>query len=879
MSLYYYDFLGIYLCTKMCDNFVNRSIGFFFLLILLIILNVGSAPARDRAGLKEKPSFSTSVIPEYQMALHNVGKLVFGVSNFGQFANGDIGLPYTDCFTGVKIPDMQYPKGTRSRYLYKGGIWVGGVCGRDTLVSTGCDFNGRSREFHPDFIPFGKIKRHSILDTPSEETFEARSQQDYELVFYDTLVYGNRYSSFDPISARPHEPLQIKVTLKSYAWSYDYADDFVIFECAVKNLSDRSIREVYFGIYMDPDSHEDVRNTSATTGEGKPPSPGAEDDFAGFLRTYPASNPACGFVDTINAAWAVDNDGDPLGIDNFIVPGITGVRFLEPKGPWDVESFNWWVFNYSPTYDFGPQQKDNYRPMGNGLGTPIGDKNKYAMMSNGEIDYDQIMTYDIRPTDPVWIYPKQPYAQVFSRGRDVQYVISRGPYNLGAGQEMIIPFAIVAGENFHQDYKNYTNNLRRMYAPSNYYANVNFAEFAANAVWASWIYDNPGVDTDTNHYFGEFTLCCEGNYCDTFWYQGDGIPDLVGASPPPAPVFWIEPTVGKIKIRWNGLKSETTRDIFSRRIDFEGYRVYLARDNRETSFSLVASYDIEDFRKYVFNLSTYSWILIDTIFTRADLRCLYGDSIDGSPCNDSLFDPNLYTKGYPYIKGDSMFYFESQDFNRHILANYPHANTGISKIYPGQPYPSSFDPALADTSELTPDGYFKYFEYEYTIDNLLPTVSYYVSVTAFDYGSPRSNLGPLETSRNLNAKLFYPLHTPDSAATKNLDVYVYPNPYRIDGGYLEAGYEGRNAEYYIPDRLRRIHFANLPAECTIGIYSLDGDLIREFEHRKDPGDGTASHDEWDLITRNTQRIVTGIYYWVVKAKDGRTQVGKLVIIM
>ena len=382
----------------MKDNFDFRNFAIFALFpVLLFFMIITRVDARDNP-LPKEGTFQAAAtdIPDYQMAIHNIGKIVFGVSNFGQFANGDISLAYRDCFTGQRIPDLQYPQGTRTRYLYKGGIWVGGIIGKDTLVSTGCEFNNRSREFNPDYYPFGDIIRRSILDSPSEETSKAHSQQDYVAVFYDTLVYGNKYLSFDPLDSRPHKPLNLQVTLKSYAWSYEYADDFVIFECKVKNINDHSISGVYVGIYMDPDNHEDVRNTSATTGEGKPPSPGAEDDFAGFLKAYPASNTLCGFIDT----------------------GITGVRFLKQPSMFEKLSFNWWVFNYNPVYDFGPQQFENYRPMGNGIGTPFGDRNKYAMMSNGEIDYDQIYTYSIRPTDPVWLYPKQPYAQVFSRGRD-----------------------------------------------------------------------------------------------------------------------------------------------------------------------------------------------------------------------------------------------------------------------------------------------------------------------------------------------------------------------------------------------------------------------------------------------------------------------------
>ena len=47
----------------------------------------------------------------------------------------------------------------------------------------------------------------------------------------------------------------------------------------------------------------------------------------------------------------------------------------------------------------------------------------------------------------------------------------------------------------------------------------------------------------------------------------------------------------------------------------------------------------------------------------------------------------------------------------------------------------------------------------------------------------------------------------------------------------------------------------------------------------DPADPNSSHESWDLISRNTQMVVSGLYYWVVETEDGSTQMGKLVIIM
>jgi hypothetical protein len=55
--------------------------------------------------------------------------------------------------------------------------------------------------------------------------------------------------------------------------------------------------------------------------------------------------------------------------------------------------------------------------------------------------------------------------------------------------------------------------------------------------------------------------------------------------------------------------------------------------------------------------------------------------------------------------------------------------------------------------------------------------------------------------------------------------------------------------------------------------------VREIQHDINPADPLSSHEYWDLITRNSQLVVSGLYYWTVESEDGETQVGKLVVIM
>ena len=50
--------------------------------------------------------------------------------------------------------------------------------------------------------------------------------------------------------------------------------------------------------------------------------------------------------------------------------------------------------------------------------------------------------------------------------------------------------------------------------------------------------------------------------------------------------------------------------------------------------------------------------------------------------------------------------------------------------------------------------------------------------------------------------------------------------------------------------------------AKISIFSLSGDLIKVLEHT----DGQAD-EYWDLITRNNQSVVSGLYVYVVEAPD------------
>ncbi|HWR83371.1 MAG TPA: hypothetical protein VN285_08715 [Candidatus Deferrimicrobium sp.] len=803
----------------------------------------------------------------YCLGLNDVGRLVFGVTNFGRVGVGRGVVARLDCFTGVLAPLGEYPKGSNTTYLYKGALWIGAVVGRDTLVTTANQFNNDNSEMYPVF----DLLHRSVVDFDSPDRLEAVSEEDFVAVYVDTVARGP-YPTFDALEGRRHKPLNLEVTQRSYAWSYGHTDDFVIIVFEIRNIGDKVLRDAYIGMYWDGDVHPGQRLLGGVEPWGVKGTTGGRDDLSGYLFTSAVTRGECEFMDTLGIAWTADNDGDPLSGGGFQVPHVAGVRFLHPAASNRPMTYNWWVYNYSPDFDFGPQSRGKYRFMGNGTGTPYGDRRFYWLLSNDEVDYDQAFARTIGSWDPVWVMPSQRAAERVVLGVDVQQLLSSGPYVLLPGGSISVPIAFVAGEEFHSVRSNFSSNLRNRYNPDAYYRNVDFSSLIDNAVTADWVYDIPGYDTDGDEYRGEF-VTCEG---ETTYFRGDGIPDLKAAEAPPAPRFWVTPTLGGLKIRFNGTFSERTKDIFSNLIDFEGYRIYIARDPRETSFSLVAQYDRENYDKYVYSAKRRrnpGFQQLEDPFTLEQLRCLYGRGTD--PCSDSGFDPLRFTSDYPYVHPrfpDSIFYFDAHDFNQDEWG----VSTPIRKVCPEEPEPGPLDQARPE--QLTAEGLLKYYEYEFEIRSLLSSVPYFIAVTAYDVGSPQSELAPLESSKTGTALSAYPNSQSAEAPDKIGNVYVYPNPYRGDAGYRDAGYEGRGEEDRSNDRVRKITFANLPARCTIRIFSLDGDLIRAIEHDFDRSDPNSSYQEWDLVTRNTQMVVSGLYYWTVEDEHGGVQIGKLVIL-
>ena len=113
-----------------------------------------------------------------------------------------------------------------------------------------------------------------------------------------------------------------------------------------------------------------------------------------------------------------------------------------------------------------------------------------------------------------------------------------------------------------------------------------------------------------------------------------------------------------------------------------------------------------------------------------------------------------------------------------------------------------------------------------------------------------------------------------AAQVDELRVKVVPNPYLVYNEWQSTLYS------------KRLKFINLPSECIIRIFNLNGELVRTIRHHYtyEPAQGeqeitgSAGGDEWwDLLNDNRQLVASGVYIFHIQSDVGE-QVGKFVII-
>jgi len=319
----------------------------------------------------------------YDIRIHDVSNIGMTVTNFGLFGNNFVN----------RSASLEYPLGSTIDHLVRAGLWIGAInSDGDTLVTT-ATYDGSWNTPSPvggEFAP-ATCGIEEISASPGSEYYDpgAYSEQDFIAFYSDLFPPGAVHTG--------HFPLGVLVKQRSMVWNCDSADDFVLVDLTLKNMSSRTLGVIYIGMYSELASG---RKGSYQTW---PPSGWFnKKDIAYYDSLRMVSEHHSTFDSGRAPSWAAIK---LLGLK------VNGVA-VNPSAK--RISFNWW------DWDPGATDKDQ-------------DFECYLLMSNGEVDptdgseaplYDAVELLSVGPIDFMEASDSISIAFAFIGGDDEQNLIA-----------------------------------------------------------------------------------------------------------------------------------------------------------------------------------------------------------------------------------------------------------------------------------------------------------------------------------------------------------------------------------------------------------------------------------------------------------------------
>jgi len=859
--------------------------------------------------------------------VHNVGRLHLQITNIGQTGNA-----LNPALTTV--PSAEYPPGSGIDHLYAAGLWVGAIDASGIPHVTTAVYD---REFAPDpaptnacvnlpldqvadvreayeGIPGGNRVISSSVnpdddgDGKIDEDFlngldddgDGLCDEDYAAIGQQMFAceYRDDIPSIRQVFPE-HVPLGIRVRQTSYAWSTPGQSDFVGMDYQITNQSGRALRNVFIAIFADCDI-----GNRAVQGYF------LDDEAALFDSVVTYTGPSGEAVNRrIQMAYMWDNPDDPnrpqdnKGGD---VPGngYFGCMFLnhttDPSGvnaPPRVGITAFKYFSGSASFAAG--------------GDPSNDAEHYQLMSDPRYNpnnfYDRsnaVSQSSVRPLDYRFIMATGPFKQILPDSTltvSVAWVAGMGlGRNDPTASSTLISNAVSAQQVFDGLYTDLDNNLTTgtcgketcirnttggkaftYEIPDTSVCVVRFhstipddPKYAGIPAWQTGVPCNAQQDgkyvcvdqtsplqthcasADTVNIPIISTDCTWVDFdCDVNTGLGgkEHLVNWVAAAPLPAPFFqgvdgkgeprdflplyethsdstrvsaWFFPGDRKVTLKWNNF-AEQIRDAQRGNLkEFVGYRIYKASGwNRPLGTNAPA---------------TNLWSLLGE--WRVDPK--------GTPARSlsELVDPSARMVEHHTVE-------------------------------------VRWDPihrvVMPDSSYTESDTLYAVGRYSFVDPNVLNGFPYFYSIVPVSIVPGTTTDTDVILSGNPSATNSQVVYPRGDSKPNQKEVFVVPNPYKA------------HAEWDLVPREEdpsgtKVVFMNLPAtKGTIHIYTLAGDLVKDI-----PFDGTAPADlqsgkdpvisgqgsvPWNLISRNGQSIVSGIYLYSVDTDLGR-QVGRFVII-
>jgi len=915
--------------TRGADHILVRTAGFpirSWVSVLLLVLSAGPLFARP-----DEPLFPEDVItPDGIHVLDGscvltLGRLHVNITNHGLIGSQfNAQMPYSDA------PSAQWPGGSGHEYLWGAGLWVGARLRNGIAVSTG----QYDRELRPsanieDTIyeaQYGIINRPTTYPVATgrrypeygsdddgdgardEDLLNGRDDDDDGLVDEDFGQRGNQMFTCSMYDNLPlireiypdHEPLDIKVVQRAAAWNLEGYRDVVGLDFEITNIGFNPLQDVYLGFFADCDIQRRF------DGHSDP------DDLAGMWSG--ALRGQNGSFYRINLAWMKD------AAPSNPVPGYFGIMLLDhTTDPNDYNAPN--LVGVNSFQIFKAHAAFNQQ------GLPSNDSERYFLMEREQWDED---TLDDEAGDLKVLISSGPFRNI-SPGATVHYRLAMV---MGSNMDELLENALRAAEMGRGARANFDNN---------YYSGRGGRETKICLGDLDWgpgqhgtLFDRRADMMDESCVPHEMFFMYERISPDMLFVDADGrqciwvnadnceecfrgagqectkenrlygsqysvysartgtygretqVPWIASTEMPPAsPLMRPVPGDRRVELFWDD-RSEYEIDTVLGVNDFESYRVWRAQEWTrppgvgETSpppaelWAMIDEYDVVN--------EIPAGVGTNNVPVSLGRNTGLEDAVYIPGCLSDDRYADLAVAMRQVVEADTA----GEMIERPSLRNpdgsvVPH----LAGLIRWEAHPDVLDTFFAVTPRAAGQdivGKRSVRYYHYVDDTVHNGMAVHYAVTASDHRlvMHEGELVPAGYGIQEDPAYNYilttprpPAQSPEARARDGVNIYVYPNPATREAlaDFLQQPPSGED-----PTGVR-VMFNNLPqAYNTIRIFTVAGDLITTLTH--DGRNGGGGSVSWNLMSRNKQEVVSGIYIYTVHSDDDcfETFQGRFVVV-
>jgi len=864
-------------------------------IMMLLFLAAGFCQATDKVPQNPNPSVIDRVT-------HDHGNIVTTVQNFG----------YIGGYSWAGYPSGRWPANTEHDYLAEMRFWIGGVnASGDTLLANTVD----------DFNPIPSYIAGNLSTDIRLSTDEARYDYDagdtvgaglgkpaYGWRVWDVntheWVYNQVYNPMDSTFSEGG-PLAVQESVTRYAddaqgsplmgleitqtirqWNYKFNKDMLFFTLEIENAGPEDLTSVAIGLYCD----FDIGGVDPATGEN---------GRLGDLVAYDTD---------LNLAWTYDEDGYDPGWGPSVTTGFMGTVILSTPGDLGMTSFNTGQWEYLPQTDIEryhmidntefdgslPPTDQYYVQAVRGIDLPAGTSVKFDFALVAGPTEEALRTTAARAKviyDAYYVVaepPKTPIANVIAGDRAILVSwddVAESSIEPTTGDSDFVGYKIFRSEDRGDTWGVLEYDIETGAYGPDYVPLMTYRIDELRRI------EHVFVDSNlTNGMEYWYSVVAYDNGTDVYPpLQSDrGDPEsatnTVSVIPRDDPLGYHTPQ-STIDHTYTGDWKPSTGEINVYVVD----EAALTGDDYQVCFSE----DCTDLYWYLLNTTTGDTVLADQTKVEGFSNSPVAEGLQVVVEHPYNRMPEDFYQSQFAIPGDETALWYVEPFSTGVgCGEYYRSDveirftasgsvaydwfTGAAINVPFEIWDLSGPTQLACwIADWNTDGEWTMADWDYIIftgydynGGADPTPSYpdYITwLTALDPASlvNEGDAWTVEGPRLLSADdqfQFSSRKIVASEASAGLDqIRVVPNPYM---GY--ANWDNGPGD-------RKIQFVNLPAGCTIRIYTLAGELVRTLNN---DDDGSV---DWNLLSEAGRGIAAGVYLYNVESENGN-HTGKFAVV-